>query len=407
MAYSDDRQNIFLESCKYVRFCSKQTNGSVCRMSLIVAIAKRLKEITHKLTLAGMASVTGAFFWLILIGTAAYSFFEGWSWPDALYATIITVTTVGYGDLSPQTVPGRIFTMIFALAAIGLAGYAISNLAVLVVERQATRRNRQLLERRMKKIAELDKHVIICGANRVGQAVAVELHNLRQSIVIIDLNESLVKEALLLLHPEYFQHMVAKLTEVNDGGNMADYEAMPLDELAETAGAFYITGDPSDESVLVRAGIERAKGLIPCLRDDRDNLSIVVGARVLAERCNNTDLQIMSRVESYKYMRKLLISGAHQIRLPTVVSGYQMASHLINPVFSEWWSDMMLNNTRRFGDAAADDHPDWVGKNVADLRRHHDQLVIAIKRDGKYISAPLPEEKIRAGDVLVLLGNAS
>lgn len=375
-------------------------------MASLIAPAKRFKALLHHFTQSGLSTVMGAFFCLILAGTTVYSFIEGWSWLDALYATIITITTVGYGDLSPQTVPGRVFAIVFTLFAIGLGGYAISTMAALVIERQASRRNRQLLEKRMKRIAQLDQHIIICGANKVSEAVAIELHNLRQSIVLIDQDEALVKEALLFLHPEYFEHMVAKLTDVTDGGNMAEYEALSLAELAEKVDVAYIIADPTDESVLLQAGIERAKGLIPCMPDDRDNLSIVVGARVLAERYHNEDLRIMSRVESYRYVRKLLISGAHEIRLPTVVSGYQMASHLLNPEFSQWWSDMLLHDTQRIGDAAVADHPHWAGKTVADVRRHHEQLVIAIKRGDEYISAPLPEQTIQADDVLILLGNA-
>lgn len=373
-------------------------------MAQFIALVKRLKEFAHQLTRSGLTTVTGAFFWLIIIGTIAYSFIEGWSWLDALYATIITITTVGYGDLSPQTVPGRIFAIIFTLFAIGLGGYAISTLAAVVIERQSTRHNRQLLEKRMKRIAELDQHVIICGANTVSQAVAIELHNLHQPIIIIDQDEALLKEALLLLHPEYFQNMIATLMDVADRGNMANYEALPLAELAEIVEVPYIVACPTDENILLQAGLERARGLLPCLPDDRDNLSIVVGARVLAERYHNTNLRIMSRVETYQYVRKLLISGAHEIRLPTVVSGYQMASHLLNPEFSQWWSQMLHNDTQRFGDATVADHPDWVGKSVSDLRREADQLVIAIKREGEYISAPLPEETIQTKDVLILFG---
>jgi len=345
-----------------------------------------------------------ATFWLIAVGTVAYAFIEGWSWLDALYATIITITTVGYGDLSPQTVPGRIFAIIFTLFAIGIGGYAISTLAAYVIERQATRRERQLREKRMRRIAEMKQHFIICGADKLAQGLAIELHNLNQPLVIIGQDESLLKETMLVLQPEYFQHFLASLADFTDGGTMATYEAMSLAKLSEVVGAPYLLADPTDDAVLLQAGIARAKGLIPCLPDDRDNLSIVVGARVLAERSQNKDLRIMSRVEDLQYLRKIMISGAHEIRHPGVVTGYQMASHLLNPDFSQWWGQMLINNTQRFGDAAVADHPDWIGKTVADLRRRREQLVIAIKRDGEYISAPLPEETIQADDILILLG---
>ncbi len=352
-----------------------------------------------------MVNVVIATVALIGVGTVAYALIEGWSWLDALYATIITMTTVGYGDLSPQTIPGRAFAIVFTIFAIGIGGYAISTLAAYVIERQATHRTRYLRKNRMSIIADLNQHFIICGADKLAQGLALELRNLNQQLIIVSQDEALLKETMLMLHPEYFQHFIANISDfADDGGAMATYEAMPLAEISAIVNIPYLLADPTDDSVLLQAGIGRARGLVPCLPDDRDNLSIVVGARALAGRFQNENLRIMSRVEDLHYLRKILISGAHEIRHPGVVTGYQMASHLLNPEFSAWWGQMLITDAPRFGDASAAEHPDWIGATVSDVRRQHGQLVIAIKRGDEYISAPLPEEGIQAEDILILFG---
>jgi len=375
-------------------------------MTLFIALVKRLRELKYRLTRSDLLIVVVATFALIVVGTVAYAFIEGWSWLDSLYATIITITTVGYGDLSPQTALGRAFAIIFTLFAIGIGGYAISTLAAYVIEEQANRHERQLQEKRMRRIAEMDQHFIVCGANKLAQGLAIELRNLNQPVVVIEEDESLLKEMMLVLHPEYFQYFIANLNDFTDGGTMSTYEAMSLAELSELVNVPYLQANPTDDAVLMHAGIARAKGLIPCLPDDRDNLSVVIGARVLAERGENADLRIMSRVENLHYLRKILISGAHEIRHPGVVTGYQIASHMLNPEFSQWWGQMQLNKKERFGDAAVADHPNWAGKTVGDMQREHGQLILAIKRDDAYISTPFPEEIIQADDILILLGSA-
>ena len=140
---------------------------------------------------------------VILIGTLSYNYFEEWTFFESLYATIITLTTVGYGDLSPTTTGGRIFSIFFTLAAIGIAGYAISTVAAFVIEREEKRIRRLSLKRRMKQINDLVDHIILCGGGYIGKRTAKELYNHNVPFVIVEPDEDKLRWTLLYLHEDY------------------------------------------------------------------------------------------------------------------------------------------------------------------------------------------------------------
>jgi voltage-gated potassium channel len=121
------------------------------------------------MTRSGLGLSLVPIFALIGLGTVAYAYLEGWSLPDALYTTIITITTGGYGDFSPQTGAGRLFAIIFTLSAIGLADYAISTLAAMVIRWEHDRVQRHIQEQRMTTIASLNNHIIVCGGGAISR----------------------------------------------------------------------------------------------------------------------------------------------------------------------------------------------------------------------------------------------
>ncbi|MCB9432136.1 MAG: potassium channel protein [Ardenticatenaceae bacterium] len=139
---------------------------------------------------------------LLLIGTFGYAILEGWSLLDALYATIITVTTVGYGDLSPVTPGGRIFAIFFALGAIGMASYAISAVAARVIQWEHNRVEQTKLEKRMQAIQDLQNHVIICGASNIGRISGLYFTRARQDFIVVEADEDRLRRALLYLDVE-------------------------------------------------------------------------------------------------------------------------------------------------------------------------------------------------------------
>ena len=344
---------------------------------------------------------------LIAVGTVSYVFFEQWTILEALYATIITMTTVGYGDLSPTTTGGRIFAIFFTLVAIGIAGYAISTVAAFVIEREEKRGKRLALRRRMKQITTLENHIILCGGGYVGKRVAREFYRNRVPFVILEADEDVLRWTLLYLHDDYVSRKKQQIFDLKyDDHDTADFEMMNVIDLAEELGALYLQEDATLDRTLIRAGIERARGLVVATNDDKNNLFVVLGARQLANRLGNPNLRIITRVVEEESMTKLLAAGADKVLIPNVVGGIQMASHMLNPELGAFWDHALLSDEQlvRFFDLYIKDNLDLVGQTVADLRRQHQLTVLVIKRDGEYLNNPTLEMPVEPDDILIVMG---
>jgi voltage-gated potassium channel len=362
-----------------------------------------LRDLRYKASRNEAVVIFAAGLTVILIGTFAYAWLEGWTLLDSLYATVITITTVGYGDLSPHSPSGRLFAVFFTLIAVGIAGYAVSVLAASVIERQSTKVARTLRKRNMNRIEALSRHMIICGSDFVGTRIALEYQQTRTPFVLVDANEEMLKQTLLLLIPAYHQATLQSFVHAK-GVNLAEYENMTLAEAAETAGVAYHHGAPTDDNVLWRAGIERAAGLLATLPDDRDNLAVVIGARAMARQAGNESLRIMSRVEDMRNIRKLRFSGVDEVRTPSSVGGAEMALHLANPEIGKWWYARFRDEETngRFGQVLVDsEQPAWLQRSVADIQATERLLILAVKREGRYLSPPPQGTIIQAGDIAI------
>lgn len=305
----------------------------------------------------------GAFALVLVAGTVGYLGL-GFSFLDAVYQTVITVSTVGFSSPRALTEGGKVFTILLILVGVGTALYAFS--AVLEVLLEGHMRNLVRRRRMEREIARMDRHVIVCGWGRVGREVAHFLVNAGRDVVVVD----------------------------RDG-----------ERLAEVPYAT-VQGDVTDDETLENAGLARAATLVAALDTDADNLYVTVAAKSL-----RPELQVIARARSDSSEPKLRRAGADRVVNPQQLGGDRMASFVLQPHVVEFIDVVMHDGTLEFRleeVAVAPDSP-LAGQTVrsAHLRDRTGALVLAIRRpDGGFLTNPSPEETIRAGDVLIGVGTA-
>lgn len=340
---------------------------------------------------------------MIGVGTIAYAFLEGWSLPDALYATIITITTVGYGDFTPRTMAGRFFAIFFTLSAIGLASYAISTLAAVVIRWEHERVRRHIQEERMAVISNLSQHIIICGGSPISRKAMFYFRRDKQPIILVEQDEARLRRALLYLDAQYLEKKFGRYYDITQAVDVTEDEQLSLEELTKRVDVPYLMADPTDDSTLIAAGVAHARGVVAALDSDEHNLFAVVSARALATQMNNPSLRIVALVHDDKNGPKLQIAGADQLIFSEKGSGMQIESWMMNPLMGNFWMDTSFKAQATFDlqQLTLTDYPAWVGKTVTQLRDQHQVVILAIWRDGKFHYAPSAEEVVQATDALI------
>lgn len=304
---------------------------------------------------------------IISVGTIGYHLMEGWSFLDSLYMTVITLATVGYGEIHPLSAGGRVFTIFLIFSSVGTMGYAIASLTKFIVEGEF---NQLIRGRRMSnQIANMKDHIILCGAGPTGMYIAEELSKTNTPFVLIERN------------PETLKHVIAMIGD------------MP-----------YIMGDAAHDDTLLQAGIERAKGLIAVLGEDKDNVFIVLSARSL-----NNKLRIVARVIEEENTEKFRKAGADEIVSPNAIGGLRMASIMIRPSVVNFLDQMLRvsNQVLRVEELRIDDMPDMKDRTLAqtDMGRKTGLLVLAVKSaEGQYQFNPGAHYTLQSGDVLIVMG---
>jgi voltage-gated potassium channel len=246
---------------------------------------------------SGLRGAVMAFLGVVILGVVGYRVIEGYSWLDAWYMTVITLTTVGYREVQPLGVRGQIFTMLLLVGGLGIVFYT----AVSVVEKTVKGEFQEFFGRRrmQKRIEALTEHYIVCGFGRIGEVVCRELATKPVPFVVIEPQDERMREA-------------------------------------EAAQYLAVQGDATDEKDLVIAGIMKAKGLFATLPSDADNVFVTLTAKEL-----NPALFVVARAEADRTTRRLLQAGADK-----VISPYTMADIGWHKLHSDQPSSILSTSQR-------------------------------------------------------------
>ncbi|MCU0453467.1 MAG: potassium channel protein [Bacteroidetes bacterium] len=299
---------------------------------------------------------------ILFVGAFGYILIEGWTFFDALYMTVITLATVGFGETHPLSNAGRAFTIFLILGGIGIITYGVTTVTAFLVEGEM---NGYLRRRRMQRaIGKLKEHYIVCGGGKNGRYVIEELRRTKRDVVVVERHRDRVQSLL-------------------------------------EDGVLALEGDATSDNTLLTAGIERATGLVATLPEDRDNLFVVITARGL-----NSHLRIVAKIDDVNVRDKFIRSGANSAVSASSIGGMRMASELIRPD-TVTFLDTMLRDSANFRVEDIPVGPSHVGKTIQEchILASAGILVVALKDEGKYSFNPKPTLKLRAGDTLIVIGD--
>src|ERR1035437_689330 len=258
---------------------------------------------------------------IIVAGAIGFRQSEHFTVLDSLYIATQTVTTVGYGDLAPKTVEGRIFAIILMLMGVGTVLYALTVLAQAVIQSEIVEAFDK--RRKLKEMEKLNGHFIVCGAGRVGRRIIKDLMRQNLPHVVIERDE----------------RRIASI---------------------ERAGPHFIIGDATSEENLLAAGVTRARGLASCLADDAANVYVVLTARGL-----NENLHIVARAVEEQAETTLIRAGASRVVAPTIIGSQSMARALLRPAIADFMDSIVAETLDLvFEEVAIDDNSPYVDKRL-------------------------------------------
>lgn len=301
---------------------------------------------------------------IVAVGSVGYVLLEGLSPTDAAYLTVMTLTTVGYGDIVPRTPVGRLFTIGLILSGLGTVLYLVSVVAELVLEGHLREFfGRSAMERRLE---NLHGHVIVCGYGRFGRVVVQELRRNDADVVVIDTDPAREEELKAATIP-------------------------------------YVIGSGLSDDVLEHAGLARARAIVLATPSDPDNVFITLSVR---ER--HPDVRIHARAETEAGVRRLELAGATQAISGYYSGGVRIAASILRPSVVDFLElslpghhdDIALEEMR------LDTRSALAGKTIADVERMQARLrIVGLRRgDNPLDVAPDPATQLVGGDLLVVIG---
>lgn len=319
----------------------------------------RGRVIRRILIIAGLLSIT------VAAGTAGFVFIEGYSWFDAFYMTISTITTIGYQEIKPLSHSGRVFNSFLIIFGVSAVFVAVGAMTQTIIELELQGRYGEHRKKQM--IHQLHDHFIVCGYGRVGRNASAEFQRAGSPFLVIDRDEQ----------------RVAKAT---------------------SAGMLAMAADATCDDSLREAGVLKAKGLVAALASDADNLFIILSAKAL-----NPQLTVVTRASEEEAGEKLRRAGADTVLTPFSMAGRQLADVLLRPHVVEFM-DFARSNIGTgvvMEQVRVTPRTEVTRKTFGELLelRKSGVIVLAIRKpSGDTIFNPPPDFTISAGDILILMG---
>lgn len=303
---------------------------------------------------------------ILSIGVVGYKIISDVSLIDALYMTVITVSTVGFGELHPFNETEKIFTIFLIITSIGIFGYVISVISEYIANHNIVEELKfKKVENQIKK---LSGHTIVCGYGRNGKQAVSKLRQYKKLCVVIENNES-------------------ELQNLKSG-------SIP-----------YIIGDATNDEILIKAGISKANSLITLLSNDADNMFVVISARQFKK-----DLMIISRASDDSSNKKIMTAGANKVIIPNKLGGEHMASLVVTPDLVDF-IDLLFTeglNKTNLEEIMVNQLPkEFLNTSIGqlDLRKKTGCSVIGFKTaDGHFVINPDAETKLQPHSKLIILG---
>ncbi len=305
---------------------------------------------------------------VLLTGVVGFRITMDLSWVDALYMTVITVTTVGYREINDPTPEAKIFTIILISISVVIVGYAVS----VITEFLLSKNNIEELRRKRseKHLKKMENHIIVCGYGRNGKQAVQKLLDYKKDFIIVELDQQVIDDC--------------GLDHVN-----------------------FVRGNANEDEVLIKAGIEKASTLISALPEDADNLFIVLSARQL-----NKDLKIISRATEDTSYKKLKLAGADNVILPDTIGGQHMASLIVSPDLIEFWDQLSYGGSEGVNleqvsfEQMFDEEQRECSILDLNMRQKTGCTIIGYKSpDGEYIVNPDPTLTLTRGSKIIVVGN--
>lgn len=303
---------------------------------------------------------------LLCAGVVGFKILSQLSWIDAFYMTVITITTVGFGEVQPLDESSKVFTILLILTSVVIVGYAIS----VITEYILSKNNLEGLKQRkmQKKIDNLKDHIIICGYGRNGKQAATKLMAYKKPFVVIEKNKEIAEKYQSELVP-------------------------------------FVIGNANEDETLLQAGIERASTLISALPNDADNLFVVLSYRQI-----NSDLNIISRASQETSYKKLKLAGANNVILPDKIGGDHMASLVVVPGLLEFIDNLSIVgksniNIEEISVEQLYDTSQIKTIRDLDLRKQTGCSIIGFKNaQGEYLINPEADLKLIPNSKIIVLG---